>query len=883
MREYLISAACNGGKPGNVVGAEGHERSRLMKRLISERHVPRFMVAPAGFGKTSLAAAYAEDVFGWDRVWWLSADDPRFIRDLDSGDLTEYAGAVPRAGNLFVFEDVPYLDDERAGAFSGVVDLLVGKGWEVIVTTDPFADSFSQRQHARVVLTAGDFLLDDEELAALPSGVAPSLRRAERIPAVVWGGAAGADAVMKGLHPDEIPVDIQLAVFAMLILQEGTFEEITLFARSLKRETRHRLATALPYVGMDEVAESFASCRFPVRSVLSAFEGRLESMANAAASGKESFVVRLADALVARGRCDRAAELSIAACTRRRRAVWLEERQDDMHSVGGIFAASRVLESFGDHPFGIRPALLVGAAMRAALCEQLDSASRYGARAVLHDSSDFVERALGAYIWIWSKRAARFVSGDQGRISPCEQAEGFFPSVAVPEGLSASDGVIVQLLSACGAHEDARMAEVVMRALGRVAGDRRALFALSLHAHLLVLESGLPAPGGTATDGSRERAFDAMAEILKARDEARLRPDLFEAVIFDAVMTLRRSRPGGSDSADGVISAERAARLDAMLAEFEKQRRLSGGCAAASDRVCVSPDFAGQGFRPPTGDEQECFLAGNRGQAAEACEAEPIPILTVRLFGGMEVWLGDELLDPRAFSKQKAKTLLAVLVLHDGREVPRNRLIDIMWPNLIGDAPMNNFYSMWSVLKRALSLPDGTCPYLVRHQGSCLIDKRYVRSDIEDFEALCRSLQFGDAETGEWTQMHLRMCETYAGDLLPSEMKNQYIVRMRTAYRDRFVDALLSAGNRFLEKGEGEAALWFIREACARDDGREDCYGALMRAQIMTGQRSAAVKSYLLCRRVMKHRYGLGVSPEIDDLYNSIVPSEPQEPGANPE
>ena len=140
-------------------------RPRLIQKMMGERAVARFLVAPAGFGKTSLALQYAEEIVGLSHVWWMDAEDPCFLRDLDNGRIRASVLGMSAQGDLAVFEDVPYLDDERSRAFSQVIDDMLERGWEVVVTTIPLYDSFSERQADRVLIGAFDFLLDDAELA----------------------------------------------------------------------------------------------------------------------------------------------------------------------------------------------------------------------------------------------------------------------------------------------------------------------------------------------------------------------------------------------------------------------------------------------------------------------------------------------------------------------------------------------------------------------------------------------------------------------------------------------------------------------------------------------------------------------------------------------
>ncbi len=89
-------------------------RPAHVSRLLRERRVPRFIVAPAGSGKTSLALDYAETVFSLRNVFWLDGKSPCFLRDLDNGTIARKVGSISEKPFLLVVDDVPVLDSDRA-------------------------------------------------------------------------------------------------------------------------------------------------------------------------------------------------------------------------------------------------------------------------------------------------------------------------------------------------------------------------------------------------------------------------------------------------------------------------------------------------------------------------------------------------------------------------------------------------------------------------------------------------------------------------------------------------------------------------------------------------------------------------------------------------
>lgn len=245
--------------------------------------------------------------------------------------------------------------------------------------------------------------------------------------------------------------------------------------------------------------------------------------------------------------------------------------------------------------------------------------------------------------------------------------------------------------------------------------------------------------------------------------------------------------------------------------------------------------------------------------------------MRVRLFGGMEIGIGGQVLESTAFRKPKAKTLLAVLVLHRGKEVARQELLEIMWPDSSGDRASNNLYSLWSALRRALEDERGECPYAVRHQAGYMVDARYVESDVDEFEEICRTLFFGRPDAQEWMEAFARLQNDFSCDLLPSETGNAYIDRLRERYRSRLVDALVTAADRLCDIDEAQAALWFAQAALDRCDEREDAYCALMRAQMLSDQRSQAMETFLACRRFMVEELGMDPSERVMRLHRELI------------
>lgn len=838
MKNFLMNSACNGRRPKGSGQRKRYARPRLMKKMMEERQVARFLVAPRGFGKTSLAVEYADSIFGFHNVFWVDCQSPCFLRDLDAGIIASALSELAVQRSLAVFEDVPYLDDERADAFSAAIDALLSGGWEVVVSLLPPYDSFADRQPDRLLIEAGDFLVDDSEIAAVgtPSSHA-KVRMQERVSVLVWGDEAEREEFLGSLDAAEMPPEMRLATFVMLVLEEGVFEDVTALVRGVRRDALRFLARHYPHLGVDLVSEGFRTIRVPVERISRAYSASVESsVERAGAVGRDALAVRLADLLVEKGAHRRACEVVRALCARKRRLAWIERSHARYMAAAQIAPLQDLFESLGKHPTGLSPRALVDAAMRSKLLGDGLGAARLASRAMAHPDAPLSIRCEAALI------CEECGDGDKERraLRILERVS------ALRDALRADDPQELGALRGAAASRLAmrRSPREALAALAPYESEVSESQAAMAHlASLLACANGRPARSEWISwpRGERDEAANVALRCLGATSLSQSIPGALESLIADEVASMVGDALG--DEGWRRIADDRAALLSLQREEWTA--RLRREAAAVVSRSTSHRD----------------------GHDV----AQRVPEMRVRLFGGMEVRIGGRMVDPGSFKKQKAKTLLAVLVLHRGREVPRRELVEVMWPDSRWERAVSNFYSIWSLLRKALSDEEGRCPYLVRHQESCMVDTRFVRSDVEEFEELYRRLMFDSPDPRAWMGVFERLSSGFFCDLLPSESNNTYIVAMRERFKRRTVDACVTAAARLCDIREPQTALWFASAALEMDPGREDVYYALMRAQLMSGRRTSAMETYFACLKFMGDELGMGPSERMVRLYDELL------------
>ena len=111
MSDFLMSCSCKGRRPKHVASSATHSRPHLIADLLRSRDVARFLVAPTGFGKSTVAAEYAQVVFSFRQTFWVNCESPCFLRDLDAGIIASRVAEIGGAGSLVVFDDLPRMDE----------------------------------------------------------------------------------------------------------------------------------------------------------------------------------------------------------------------------------------------------------------------------------------------------------------------------------------------------------------------------------------------------------------------------------------------------------------------------------------------------------------------------------------------------------------------------------------------------------------------------------------------------------------------------------------------------------------------------------------------------------------------------------------------------
>ena len=841
--------------------------------MLQDRGVVRLICAPHGFGKSLLAHEYATRLFAGEEVRWVDASQPDFLIALDDGCIqgVSFQDALPA---LVVIDGLPWLHEQRLQSLTALLDKLLMKGTEVVVTALPSTDCLHDLQPDCLFIGSSDLLVTQAELLDAQEGMTAQEAKAcalrdwrhakrvfmGRVPCVVWGDNPHDEAkrCLRGFFEERLPLSFFEYAFSLLVLEKGTFADLERLRVALGSDDRSLLAREYPFLGIDEGGGTFNVGDLAPEFLAETLEGT--ELAGQMLRGTVPLAERALAVLFDRGDVRRAESLLSALCVERHCAAWLVSRGWDLLDQGHYEVVDGLLARCPDSAFSGLPTLQ---ALRAWSCglqgDELEAchlAQRIDTLPGNDDAAQAESTArLAAYLALAAFGSGATAVHGKGVYAPSQTPltpEDFLACVVdlctdteVCRALCADGSSRLDILEKLRKPPSPRR----VQALNALFSENHDRFQNSLPYRLaLHLLEYVDSPDVRTL--LRSCGCDVVIAMrrtgLRSCSEALLVRDLWKCGYFGV------GAPDGGQR--DMVLLEAASRVLKMLSRGRKARGAD-----------IPWEVDGHLYQNVTDHGTRARARGD------------VDLMHVRLFGCFEVMVGERIINDTDLRK-KSRLMLTLLVTSQGRDVPRDVLLDALWPESARPRALDNFYTIWGNLVMAV----GEGPYLERVGDFCRINTRHVVSDVGEFERLSRQLLVSHMQPRELLDTYAHLESLYKGDLLPSEVGNKQVDAQRVRYKALFADSMVAASSCALGMEDARLALWFARKGMEADDKREDTYFALMRAQVAAGQRCSAIRTYFECRKFLSDELGLDPSRDTKGLYDQLISIDPSLLKLNP-
>ncbi|NTW00273.1 MAG: transcriptional regulator [Oscillochloris sp.] len=262
--------------------------------------------------------------------------------------------------------------------------------------------------------------------------------------------------------------------------------------------------------------------------------------------------------------------------------------------------------------------------------------------------------------------------------------------------------------------------------------------------------------------------------------------------------------------------------------------------------------------------------------ALERLVYRPAYTLHVRSLGGFSVWRGDTEIRDRDWRSVKARQLLQLLLVERGRMLPRDRIMDMLWPGLEAEAAANNLRVTLSRLTKAIepNRPEGAPTYYVVQQGDTYgfnieSDHSYDAAKFSINADQARNA-FQNGRRDEAIALYRKAIELYGGTFLPDCLYEDWSVVERERLSLLFTEVSLRLGGMLIEDGFPHEAIGMAWRVLEYDQAQEEAYQLLMRAYGGLGERSTALRLYARCVAALEQDLGVEPLPETIAIYHQI-------------
>lgn len=222
--------------------------------------------------------------------------------------------------------------------------------------------------------------------------------------------------------------------------------------------------------------------------------------------------------------------------------------------------------------------------------------------------------------------------------------------------------------------------------------------------------------------------------------------------------------------------------------------------------------------------------------------------LRAHLLGPVRLAVQDREIPDHAWPRRNARALLLLLLASPGNRLSRDRITDLLWPDVAPESALTALRVALHALRRVLE------PDLKVGRDSAYVQSRAtiisIRPDVElwidvvEFESA-----LSEASTTAPAERPVKLREAlalYGGDLLADDPDAEWTVARRERLRQAWRRASLDLAE--LERGQCPlASVPVLERLLSADPADEGAHRALMRALVAAGRRDEALLQHARC------------------------------------
>ncbi len=250
----------------------------------------------------------------------------------------------------------------------------------------------------------------------------------------------------------------------------------------------------------------------------------------------------------------------------------------------------------------------------------------------------------------------------------------------------------------------------------------------------------------------------------------------------------------------------------------------------------------------------------------ETLETQPPPPLTIQLLGTFSLKRGADVILDEAWPRPIVLRLFQYFALSAGVALPKDRILDDLWPNAEPSKAWNNFRTVYSLLRKVLEpymRPKAPNRYVTVTGETYTFDpQRTATIDIVQFETVVhRALRQRDTTDALTIPPSLlSLLQSYT-TVLPDLPYEPWLLEPRERSQALYVEGCLYVAEAYLAQANNAEAIVWAQRTCQNAPWLEAAYQTLIRAYARQGQRTLALRTFAEASSQLKQELDVEPSP----------------------
>ena len=226
------------------------------------------------------------------------------------------------------------------------------------------------------------------------------------------------------------------------------------------------------------------------------------------------------------------------------------------------------------------------------------------------------------------------------------------------------------------------------------------------------------------------------------------------------------------------------------------------------------------------------------------------------------------------WSSLKARAIFQYLLIHQGRPVRREVLMELEWPELSHNSARNNLNVALYSLRNTLDFKGLDVQAILHKEGCYLlnpaltywVDRSEFLSMIHDAQRACQAGGIQQAIEASRSAVQL-----YRGPLFEDDPTGEWYLAERRHLRELYLQALEFLAATHCDLGQVLVAIEFAQQAISTDPCHESAHRLLMRCYARQHQQQLVGRQYQLCMAALRDELGVSPAAETVQLFHTLT------------